>query len=398
MHLIKKVTKSKYLISPVYMGMLAILLASLYVSGCEPSSGQSAPPSLLKVPVAQPLQQEITEWDEYTGRFKAIKKVEVRARVSGYVDEVRFNDGELVKNGDVLFRIDPRPFNIALRQAEAQLEQAKAGERQAQSAFDRVKSLKGSKAISQEEFDQREQALYGASAQVAASAANVAQARLNLQFTVVTAPISGKVSEEFVTEGNLISGGSDQATLLTTIVSLDPIYFYFEGSESALLKYSRQRGHDSITGSSKPHNQVLLKLLDEEKFQHEGIMNFMDNEVDFSTGTFQGRAIVPNPDFVIESGMFGTARVLNMEQHQVILVPDAIIATDQSQKIVYVLSDSNTVVAKPVQLGPLHTSELRIIRSGLNPDDQIIVGNIQKIRPDMEVEPEVRTLASNIKN
>ena len=390
----KQNSKYRKLSVAAYTFVLMTILGSLYLTACEPSSGQSAPPALLKVPIAQPLHQSITEWDEYTGRFKAIKRVEVRARVSGYIDEVRVNDGQRVNKGDVLFVIDPRPYSIALRQAEAQLEQARAGQRQAESAFERVKSLKGSKAISQEEFDQREQVLYGAVAQVEAAEANVAQARLNLQFTTVKAPISGKISEEFVTEGNLISGGSDQATLLTTIVSLDPIYFYFEGSESALLKYSRQNLLDSVSGANGLQNQVSVRLLDEHDFQHEGVMNFMDNEIDFGTGTFQGRAIIPNPDFVIESGMFGTARVMNKNPHPAILVPDAIIATDQSQKIVYVLSDSNTVMAKPVELGPLHNSELRIIRSGLNPDDRIIIGNIQKIRPDMEVEPETRSLAS----
>lgn len=372
------------------------MISSIYLVGCETSIGKNSPPStLLKVPVAKPLHKSITEWDEYTGRFKAVKRVEVRARVSGYIEEVKFKDGDMIHRGDILFIIDQRPFKIALLQAEAQLEQAKAEQQQAQSAFDRVEFLKDSKAISQEEFDQRRQALYGAVARVEAAQANVDRARLDLQFTVVKAPIAGRVSEDFVTEGNLISGGSDQATLLTTIVSLDPIYFYFEGNESALLKYSRHNNVNTGTESEEPSHQVLAKLLNEEEFAHEGNIDFIDNEVDAGTGTFQARALFSNPDHIIEPGMFGSARVLNSNAHEALLIPDAVIATDQSQKIVFVLADSNKVEAKPVQLGSLHNSELRIVRSGITQDDHIIIGNIQKIQPGMVVEPEVREINDN---
>ena len=375
--------------------ILVSVLSGFYLTGCESSRGDTAPAPAMIVPVATPLYQPVTEWEEYSGRFRAIKRVEVRARVGGYVDQVLFRDGELVKKGDVLFRIDPRPFQIVLNQAEARLEQAKAEKQQAENAFGRVKSLKESKAISREEYDQREQALNIAMAREEAAKADVAQAKLNLEFTEVRAPISGKISDEFVTEGNLVSGGSDQASLLTTIVSLDPIYFYFEGSESSLLKYARKTNGDHGTGAAGPNARIAVKLLDEEEFQHEGSFNFMDNEVDQGTGTYRGRAVISNPDLVITSGMFGSARVFNSDPQPAILIPDEVIGTDQSQKFVYVLSDSNRVEAKPVVLGPLHNSELRIIRSGLNPNDRIIIGNIQKIRPTMEVEPETRKLSMN---
>jgi RND family efflux transporter MFP subunit len=251
--------------------------------------------------------------------------------------------------------------------------------------------LKDSKAISEEEFDQRQQALYVASAKIKAAEANVSRAQLDLQFTIVRAPISGRVSEDFVNVGNLISGGTDQGTLLTTIVSLDPIYFYFEGSESAFLNYHRQTGK----GAGQSAHHVLAKMINEEQFAHEGKMDFIDNEVDFSTGTFQGRAVFPNPDHTIEPGMFGTVRVEQADKHDAILIPDALIATDQSMKVVFVLADSNKVQAKPVHLGSLYTSELRIVESGLSLDDQIIIGNIQKIRPGMTVQPEVRKIAEN---
>jgi len=374
---------------------IVVTLSGVYLSGCQTSRGDTAPPPKLKVPVSTPLYQPVTEWDEYSGRFRAVDRVEVRARVGGYVDEVMFRDGEMVKKGEVLFVIDQRPFRIVLDQAEAQMEQAKAEKRQAENAFNRVKSLKESKAISREEYDQREQALRVAVAREEAANADVAQARLNLEFTEVRAPIAGKISEEFVTEGNLVSGGNDGATLLTTIVSLDPIYFYFEGSEASLLKYIRQNNIDSVPETDDPRARVAVKLLDEDNFQHEGSLNFMDNEVDQSTGTYRARALVSNPDFVIASGMFGSARVYSNNPKPAIMVPDEVIGTDQSQKIVYVLSDSNKVETRAVVLGPLHNSKFRIIRSGLEPKDRIILGNIQKIRPEMEVEPENRALSMN---
>ncbi|WP_423127603.1 efflux RND transporter periplasmic adaptor subunit [Gaoshiqia sp. Z1-71] len=375
--------------------VLVTVLSGFYLTGCESSRGDTPPAPAMKVPVAAPLYQPVTEWEEYSGRFRAIKRVEVRARVGGYVDQVLFRDGELVRKGAVLFRIDPRPFQIVLNQAEARLEQAKAEKQQAENAFDRVKSLKESKAISREEYDQREQALNIAIAREEAAKADVAQAKLNLEFTEVRAPISGKISEEFVTEGNLISGGSDQASLLTTIVSLDPIYFYFEGSESSLLKYARKNNGDNLKGAAGPNARIAVKLLDEDEFQHEGSFNFMDNEVDRGTGTYQGRAVVSNPDLVITSGMFGSARVFNNDPQPAILIPDEVIGTDQSQKFVYVLSGDNRVEARPIVLGPLHNSKLRIIRNGVDPNDRIIIGNIQKIRPTMVVEPEARVLSIN---
>jgi RND family efflux transporter MFP subunit len=381
------------------IGLVFIIGVSslVFLTRCDSSVGQNAPPPLLKVPVANPLHMAITEWDEYTGRFRAIEKVEVRSRLSGYIEQIRFNDGDIVKKGDVLFVIDQRPFQIALKQSEAEFEQAKADHRQAQSSFERVESLKDSRAISQEEYDQRKHLLYAAAARVDAAAANVERARLDLRFTVVTAPISGRVSEDYVTVGNLISGGNAQATLLTTIVSTDPVYFYFEGSESALLELTRRNLQDSLNDSEKVHNEIMVRLLDENEFSHKGALDFMDNEVDESTGTFRARAIIPNKNSVIESGMFGTARVLNNHATDVILIPDAVIATDQSQKIVFVLSDSNKVEARAVKLGPLYSSELRIIRSGISAEDKVIIGNIQKIGPGMEVDPEARAIASNLK-
>lgn len=379
----------KFLGAKSFLVPFVIIIYSLYLGGCESSKGQdNASAIVMSVPVANPIQKEITEWDEYMGRFKAVERVEVRARVSGYIDAVKFKDGDIVEKGDVLFVIDQRPFLISLKQAEAQLAQAQAEQEQARSAFDRVKALNGSRAISQEEYDQREQALYVAAARVEAAQANVNRSKLDLEFTVVRAPVSGKVSEDFVNAGNLISGGTDQATLLTTIVSLDPIYFYFEGSEAALLKYSRN-------GNSAPE-KVVARLMDENEYLHEGKIDFIDNVVDPGTGTFQGRAIFPNPNHIIEPGMFANVKVMHSSLHNAILIPDAAITSDQSRKIILVVSDSNKVQAKPVQLGPLHSRDLRIVRSGISADDLIVIGNIQKIRPGLTVRPEKRDLNHNL--
>ncbi len=382
--------RKRRMIAGIVIG-LAVILAGFYLQGCGTSRGDTAPAQAkLKVPVATPLYEPVTEWEEFSGRFRAVDRVEVRARVGGYVERTLFRDGELVRKGQVLFVIDQRPYRITLQQAEAQLEQARAEKRQAENAFNRVKELKNSRAISKEEYDQREQSLHVAVAREEAAAADVAEARLNLEFTEVKAPISGKISDEFVTEGNLVSGGSDQATRLTTIVSLDPIYFYFEGSEGSLLKYVRE--NNSAKG---PDAKVAVKLLDEDRFGHEGSLNFMDNEVDQGTGTYRGRALISNPDFLITSGMFGTARVFSDKPEPALMVPDEVIGTDQSQKVVYVLNDSNQVEMRNVVLGPLHNNKFRIIRDGLDPKDRVIVGNIQKIRPQMEVEPETKMLSLN---
>ncbi|MEM8906648.1 MAG: efflux RND transporter periplasmic adaptor subunit [Bacteroidota bacterium] len=376
-----------------------LLICTLAFAACEappPEQTETPPPPKLNVEVAKPILKEIIEWDEYTGRFEATERVEVRARVSGYVEAVKFRDGQMVRKGQPLFVIDQRPFQISLQQNKAGLERAKAEFRQAQSNFNRVKSLKDSRAISQEEYDQREQLMVAAEAGVAAAEAQVSRAELDLEFTTVLAPISGRVSRDLVNPGNLITGGDANGTLLTTIVSLDPIHFYFEGSEADLLKYIRLDRTGSRKGSREQANPVLARLLDEEEYVHEGKMDFVDNEVDFGTGTIQGRAIFKNPDYVIESGMFGRARLLGSGKYEAILIPDQIIGTDQSKKFVYVLDENNKIAMRNVELGPLHEQSLRIVRKGLQANDQIVLNNIQKIFPGMEINPVDGTISTQL--
>ncbi len=383
-----------YVIFAMMLAVMALLLFSAFEKKEEKEIVQQAPQGLA-VEVATPTYETITEWDEYTGRFEASNRVEVRARVSGYVESVNFKDGQEVKKGDILFVIDRRPYTIALNQARAAYGQALAMLTQAQDNFDRVQNLRETGAVSIEEFDSRQQTLAGAKASLQLAQATVDNAKLNLEFTKVKAPISGRVSRDRVNQGNLIDGGASNSTLLTTIVATSPIHFYFRGSEADFLKYSRLARTGERGSSRSTANPVFLKLQDEAEYMHEGVMDFVDNEIDRSTGTIEGRATLENKDGLIEPGMFGKARLLGSAAHEAIMIPDEIIGTNQSVRFVYVLGEDNTVLTKNIELGPLHTNGLRIVRGGLDPEDKLILNNIQKIRPGIAVQPTEKSLDEN---
>jgi RND family efflux transporter MFP subunit len=344
-------------------------------------------PQALPVEVPLPIFEKITEWDEYTGRFEASNRVEVRARVSGFLESVNFVDGQKVKKGDVLFTIDDRPFEIALDQANADFNQARASLKTAVDNFERVESLRESGAVSIEEYDRRKQALEYAKASVQLSQARVDNAKLNLEFTKVRAPMAGLVSRDMVNEGNLIDGGTANSTLLTTIVATSPIDFYFTGSESDYLRYVRLARNGERSAARSEGIPVFIKLQDEEDFVHEAKMDFVDNELDNGTGTIESRAVLENKDHLLEPGMFGKARIMGSAEHDAIMVPDEIIGTNQSIRFVYVLGDDNLVTTKNVSLGPLHSNGLRIIRDGISREDKLITNNIQKIREGVAVTP-----------
>lgn len=368
--------------------LLLIVIASLaFTESEEQVTKPEEAVNDFPVKVASPLFEKITEWDEYTGRFEASNRVEVRARVSGFLTSVNFEDGQVVKKGDVLFTLDDRPYKIALDQAKADYDQAKISLNTAQENFDRVASLKETGAVSTEEYDRRKQALEFAKASVQLSQSKVDNAKLNLEFTKVTAPISGLVSRDRVNLGNLIDGGSSNSTLLTTIVSISPIHFYFTGSEADYLKYVRLERKGERGSVRKESVPVFIKLQDEAEFVHEAKLDFVDNEIDNSTGTIESRAVLENKDLLLEPGMFGKARLLGSAEHEAIMVPDEVIGTNQSIRFIYVLGENNTVETKNVELGPLHSNGLRIIRNGISPKDQIIINNIQKIAPGMKVSP-----------
>lgn len=364
--------------SPVSYFSLLFLVA--LVSSCSEPAKQPQQRSAPEVDISQPIQAVITQWDEYTGRFAAVNQAEIRARVSGYLQQTTFKDGQAVKKGDVLFVIDQRAFKIALKSAESRFDLAKK-------ELDRGKDLRRNNSLSQEEVDRRTNEY-----QLAWAA--LENAKLEMEFTEVKSPIDGVVSRDFVNEGNLVTGGASGATLLTTVVSLNPIHFYFDAGERDLLKYIRLSQSDKRESSRTKPNPVQIRLQDEQEFSHLGVMDFVDNQVDQGTGTIQGRAILDNPGGFILPGIFGRIRLLSQENVSVMLVPDMIIGTDQSRKFIYVVTSENKIERKFVTLGKLHTQDLRIITEGLNTDDNILVNGLMRVRPGATVSPKSVDIAS----
>lgn len=348
---------------------VGLLLLSIFVVSCSDSTKPSTAP--VEVDVALPLKKKIIEWDEYTGRFQAIEEVDVRSRVTGYLNEIKFKDGQIVKKGDVLFVIDPRPFQYALDRAIAEQELAKK-------QYERAIKLQKSSFISAETIDQRYQEMQTAKTRVD-------EARLNLEFTQVTSPIAGKISRYFVSVGNLINMDN---TVLTRVVSFDPIHFYFEISQNDLLKYLRLAKHTNLPQSKNYLKKISIKLQDEKGFTHNGTIDFLDNVVDRGTGTILERAIIPNPDGLIYPGLFGRARVEGSGEYEAILLPDKAINTDQTRKYVYVADEHNKVQRIYIELGPLLDSGFYVIRSGLRGNEHVVISGIQRIRvPEQEIKP-----------
>src|SRR5437899_10208950 len=370
-------------------GTVALAIV-LVLASCGSRPAPTPPPP--KVKVVQPVAREITEWDEYTARLDAVDSVEVRPRVSGYLQSIHFQDGAIVKKGDLLFLIDPRPYEAALHRAEADVELAKSRLALARKNFARAADLLSSHAISQEESDIRGSNLRQAEASVAEAQAAVDAARLDVEFTHVSAPVSGRVGRKLVTEGNLINGGvGTQGTLLTTIVSLDPIYAYFEADEGSLLKYDRLARTGQRPSSRDYKNPVHVALADEEGFPHEGAMDFVDNQVDRGTGTIVGRALLPNPDLSLIPGLFARLRLPGSGEYRAILVPDEAIGSDQSQKFVFVVDGESKAEYRAVKIGPL-VDGLRVVREGVTPDEWVVVAGLQRIRPGIKVDAQRETI------
>jgi membrane fusion protein, multidrug efflux system len=349
---------------------LLLSIFSLLIS-CDSPPSNTAKNSLAEVDVSLPLKKKIVEWDEYTGRFQAIQEVEIRARVTGYLDAIKFKDGQMVKKGDVLFIIDPRPYQYALSSAEAQLELAKK-------QHERATKLKKESFISTQEIDKRLQEMLVAEVRVK-------EAKLNLEFTQVKSPINGKISRYYTSAGNLIKMDD---TVLTRIVSVDPIHFYFEVSQNDLLNYIRLDKAGKLPSSDNNPNPIQIKLQDETKYSHFGKMEFIDNVVDQGTGTVLARAIVPNPDFVIYPGFFGRARLIGSAEYEALLLPDKAINTDQTRKFVYVVDTEDRIKRVYVELGPLRESGFYIIKKGLAGNERVVISGIQRIRtPNQLVKP-----------
>jgi RND family efflux transporter MFP subunit len=370
------------------LAVAGVLLAALIgLSGCGGDATATAQAPAPQVSVAAALEREVTEWDEFTGRVEAVESVEIRPRVTGYIESVNFTEGSTVRKGDLLFVIDPRPYRAELSKAEAELARAVARSELAASDAARSKSLVDIKAVSREEYDTRVNASREATANVAAARAAVDSAKLNLEFTRVTSPIDGRVGKAAVTAGNLVTGGSNTAALLTTVVSLDPIYVTFEGDEQIYLKYTELAQRGERQSSRDAANPVLMGLANDTDYPRRGSMVFVDNQVDPRTGTIRARASFENKDGFLTPGLFARVKLLGHNSYKAVLVDDRAIGTDQSQKFVYVVDAENKVVYRPVKIGRL-TDGLRIVLQGLQPGETVIVNGLQRVRPGVVVAPE----------
>ena len=362
--------------------LLPLLLAAALATACSSnaSDGADAMPAP-EVSVARVLEREVRQWDDFTGRVAAVETVELRPRVSGYVQRVAFEEGQLVRKGDLLFEIDPRPYRAALARAEAELVRARSEARLAAAQHERAQALVEARAISREEFETRNAANAQGHAAVRAAEAAVAAARLDLQFTQVRAPIDGRAGRALVTVGNLAQA---DATVLTTVVSQDPVHVYFEADEQTWLRYSRDAG----SGRDGDGRVVRVGLAGEDGLPHAGTLDFIDNQVDPATGTIRARAVLRNPDGLFTPGLFARVQLAGAQQTRTLLVDDKAVLTDQDRKYVWVLGEDDTAQRRDVELGRVIEDGLRVVRAGLSPEDRVIVSGVQRVfMPGMPVAP-----------
>lgn len=373
--------------SSARVASLLILLAGA-LAGCGEGAPKQAAPPPPAVTVAKPTRQQVIDYDEYVGRFIAVDSVEIRARVSGYLEKVHFKDGQIVKQGDPLFNIDRRPFETAAAQARATLAQARANLAFTESDLARASQLVRDRTITEQVFEQRTQAKRVAEASVAAQEAALRQAELDLQFTELKAPVTGRIGDRRVSEGNLVTGGTGgNTTLLATIVSIDPIRFEFTFDETSFLRYERLSKEGKDVASRGAGVEVAVKLIDEPDFSHAGKMDFVDNVIERASGTIRGRAVLANPNGVFTPGMFGRVRVPGSPPFDALLLPDNAIGSEQVRKYVLAVDGENVARTKYVTLGQL-VGNLRVIKDGIGPDDRVIVNGLMRARPGAKVTPQ----------
>jgi RND family efflux transporter MFP subunit len=365
---------------------LLIAAALSILAGCGQGQQQAGAPPPPTVTVTSPVQRTVVDQDEYVGRFVAVDSVEVRSRVSGYLSEIHFTDGQMVKQGDLLFVIDHRPFQIALDQMRANLAQARANLAFTEADLARGQELLHNKTITEQTYDQRTQAKRVAEASVAAQEAMVHSAELDLnQYSELRAPVDGRIGDRRVSVGNLVNGGTGaNSTMLATIVSVDPIRFEFTFDEASYLRYQRFAGASTQMASGQGGVPVALKLIDEPDFQHTGKMDFVDNVIDRSSGTIRGRAVFQNPNGLFTPGMFGRIRVPGSPPYAALLISDEAVGTEQSRKYVLVVDDGGVARLKYVTLGQLDDG-LRVIKDGLAASDRVIVNGLMRARPGAKV-------------
>jgi RND family efflux transporter MFP subunit len=370
---------------PPIRSLAVALCAALFVAP-GPVLAQGAAPPPPAVTVAKPILKDIVEQDDFIGRFEAVDQVEIRARVSGYLDKVHFTDGALVKVGDPLFTIDQRPYRAALEQADATVASAQVRSEFAANDLERAESLRRTGNIAEQLLDQRRSNYLTARADLDRAQAAQRQARLDMEFTEIKAPLAGRISRRLISEGNLINANQ---TVLTNIVSLDPIQFYFDVDERSYLAYMRQQS--GFSGNGKAPNKVLLTMSDERAEPRAGRLDFVDNRLDAASGTVRARAVFDNKDLFLTPGLFGRVTVSGSDPYRGVLIPDEAVGNDQDRRIVYVLAEDNTVAMRPVRPGP-RIDGYRVIRTGLKGDETIVVNGIMRIRPGQKVTPQTTTL------
>lgn len=367
-----------------WIGAFLVLVVGawwLLRDGAPPAAAAPAP----VLTVAAPIARDVTLWDEYIGRFEASKAVEVRPRVSGAITAIHFTDGQIVRQGQPLFTIDPRPYRAALAEARASAASARSDLALARLEFDRAGRLVDVEAVSQSEIDRLRARVNAANAALAGADARIAARALDVEFTVVRAPLSGRISDRQIDAGNLVSASDAGGTLLTTINALDPVYFTFQGSEALFLKTKREGGDKGAA--------VEVRLQDESDYRWKGQLDFTDNGLDPRSGTIRARASFRNPEMFLTPGMFGNMRLSTGQTARALLVPAAAVQTDQARKIVYVVGKDGTVAAKPVEIGP-EVDGLRVIRSGLTPTDQVVINGYQFARPGTKAVTKVGKIAA----
>ena len=372
--------------------LFASLAFTIVAAGCSQTAAQQGPPPPPQVTVAQVIERDVTEWDEFTGRLQAVDSVDIRPRVSGLVSAVRFEEGAIVQRGSLLFQIDPRPFQAEVDRLRAELARARATGQRADSELHRAERLRTENAISKEEHDRRAAFAQESTAQASAVEAALRAAELNLEFTQVTSPINGRVGRAIVTEGNLVSSGPGEATLLTTVVSRDPVYAYFDADEQIFLKYAAGRGGPRPSSRARSTDlPIRMALSSDEGFPHLGHLDFLDNQVDGGTGTIRARAIFRNADGMLTPGLFVRLRLAGTGTYHGLLIQDRAVGTDLSKKFVYVVGPKNDIQYRTVTLGPI-VDGLRVVRSGLEAGESVVVNGLQRVRPGVEVTPVVETM------
>ena len=352
------------------------------LAGCAAPAAQGEAPPPPAVTAAHVLARDVTEWNEYTGRLEAVQHVDVRPRVSGLIASIHFTEGAIVRAGDVLFEIDPRPFQAEVDRLSAELARARAAFSRTTAERGRAQRLAAENAMSAEEQDRRASSAVEAEAQVASVEASLRAAELNLEFTRVVAPIGGRVGRAIVTEGNLVSSGPGEATLLATLVSLDPIYAAFDVDEQSFLAFARGGGARRARGTGS--GTIGMALAGEDGFPHAGRLQFLDNQLDSATGTIRVRAVFANPDGALTPGLFVRIRMSGGRAYPGVLVRDQAVGTDLDKRFVYVVGADKKIAYRPVTLGPI-VDGLRVVRSGLQPDEVVLVNGLQRVRPGATV-------------